>query len=104
MKKFLTFLFGDLGLGISAAVCTGLFAGLFPLFLSGIQGSIILKILSWVIAFPFILGSGLSALASGATLIFRGFHKQLKTTKAFYIVFGLLILICVALILILNLV
>lgn len=104
MKKFLTFLFGDLGLGISAVVCTGLLSIFLPLFLNGIQGSFIVKLLSWIIAFPFILGFGLSALGSSGTLIFRGCGKGLKTMKAVYIIFGLVIFICLALILILNLV
>lgn len=84
MKKFLTFVFGDLGLFISATIMTVASWFLFPLFVEIVCGGHKLSnLLGYILVCPFAVGFFLSSLISAISL----FSKGLKGKN--WILFGL---------------
>ncbi len=78
MKKLLTFMFGDLGLFISATIMTIASWFLFPIFVDIVRGGHALSsLLGYILVCPFVIGFFLSSIMSGISLITRGsIHKN----------------------------
>lgn len=73
MKKFLTFLFGDLGLFVSATIMTVASWFLFPLFVDIVRGGHSLSnLIGYIFVCPFAILFFISSISSAITLITKG--------------------------------
>lgn len=99
MKRFLTLLFGNVGLVISGVLMSIISWFSMPAFIDGVSGEGLSKIVGWVLC-PFAICFFLSAVCSSVTLIARG----IKTKQWWWLVAGAIILLFDVILLILNLI